>query len=194
MGEGQVSIDGTSYQLPKPFFVIATQNPIDQQGTFELPEAQRDRFSVKTAMGYPKEEGELELLQQREQRREKTPSVDPVTDSETLRRLQVTTEEVTVEKDVKEYMIQLARFTRTHSSVKTGVSPRGIQKMFETARAVAVINGRDFVIPQDVKTIAPPVYAHRLILTQEALVQEKDAEEIIQSAIGSVPVPGATGD
>lgn len=193
MGEGQVSIEGTSYQLPKPFFVIATQNPIDQQGTFELPEAQRDRFAVKTSMGYPDKGGELELLQRREKRREKIPTVDSVTDSSTLRQIQVTTEGVTVKKEIKKYIIELARETRNHPDVKTGVSPRGIQKLFETARGAAVVNGRDYVAPKDVKQLAKPIYSHRLVLTQEALVQDRSEESIIMSVLESVQVPGATG-
>lgn len=193
MGEGQVSIEGTSYQLPKPFFVIATQNPIDQQGTFELPEAQRDRFAVKTSMGYPGKDGEMELLQRREGRREKIPSVDAVTDPGTLRQIQVTVEGVTVKQEIKDYIIELARRTRKHPDVKTGVSPRGIQKLFETARGAAVVAGRDYVVPRDVKQLAKPVYSHRLVLTQEALVQDRDAESVIDAVMGSVEVPGATG-
>ena len=193
MGEGQVSIEGTTYELPKPFFVIATQNPIDQQGTFELPEAQRDRFAVKTSMGYPERSGEFELLERRENRRKKIPTVSPVTDSKTLRQIQVTAEGITVSEEIKQYIIDLARQTRTHDDVKTGVSPRGIQKLFETARGAAIVNGRDYVAPEDVKTLAKPVYSHRLVLTQEALVQDRDAESIIESVMGEVKVPGATG-
>lgn len=190
MGEGQVSIDGTSYELPKPFFVIATQNPIEQEGTFELPEAQRDRFSIKSEMGYPDTEGEMELLYRREDRRTQVPSVDPVTDAETVRRIQVTAEEVGVKADVKAYMVDIAEYTRQDERVDIGVSPRGIQKLFEAARAYAVVRGREYVTPNDVKLLAPVVYAHRLVLTTEASIRKVPPERVIFDALGAIPVPG----
>ncbi len=193
MGEGQVSIDGTSYELPKPFFVIATQNPIEQSGTFELPEAQRDRFSIKTEMGYPTEAGELELLNRRENRRTQSPSVSAVSDTKTVRQLQATAENVTVSEDVKSYMIQLARYTREHDRVKTGVSPRGVQKMFEATRAFAILQGRDYVTPNDVKELSESVYSHRLVLNTDAAIQNVEPESIVDEATGAVIVPGSTG-
>lgn len=190
MGETQVTADGTSYPLPKPFFVISTQNPIEQEGTFELPEAQRDRFSIQTTMGYPGRDGELELLDRREGRRTQTPSVDAVTDPETVRRLQATAEEVGVKQPVKAYIVDLAAHTRTDSHVEVGVSPRGVQKLFETARAYAVINGREFVTPDDVKQLAPSVYAHRLVLTTDAAIRDVDPRSVVEAALDSVSVPG----
>lgn len=193
MGEGQVSVDGSSHELPKPFFVIATQNPIEQQGTFELPEAQRDRFAIKSMMGYPGKEGERELLNRRENRRTQIPSVTSVSDPETLRRLQVTAEEVTVKDDVKDYIIDIARHTREDSRVENGVSPRGIQKLFEVVRALPVINGRDYVTPNDVKKVIHPVFAHRLVLTTESGVRGVDPDSILDDALNSIEVPGADG-
>jgi MoxR-like ATPase len=190
MGERQVSVDGTSYQLPRPFFVIATQNPIEQEGTFELPEAQRDRFSIKTEMGYPGHEGELELLDRRENRRRQVPSVDPVTDRETVRQLQVTAEEIGVHPEVKEYMVDIAEQTRSDRDVDIGVSPRGIQKLFEAARALAVIRGREYVIPDDVKRLAVPLYAHRLVLTTDASIRDVDPRSIVEETLDAIPVPG----
>jgi MoxR-like ATPase len=190
MGERQVSVDGTSYQLPRPFFVIATQNPIEQEGTFELPEAQRDRFSIKTEMGYPGHEGELELLDRRENRRRQVPSVDPVTDRETVRQLQVTAEEIGVHPEVKEYMVGIAEQTRSDRDVDIGVSPRGIQKLFEAARALAVIRGREYVIPDDVKRLAVPLYAHRLVLTTDASIRDVDPRSIVEETLDAIPVPG----
>jgi MoxR-like ATPase len=190
MGERQVSVDGTSYQLPRPFFVIATQNPIEQEGTFELPEAQRDRFSIKTEMGYPDHEGELELLDRRENRRRQVPSVDPVTDRETVRQLQVTAEEIGVHPEVKEYMVDIAEQTRSDRDVDIGVSPRGIQKLFEAARALAVIRGREYVIPDDVKRLAVPLYAHRLVLTTDASIRDVDPRSIVEETLDAIPVPG----
>ena len=190
MGERQVSVDGTSYQLPRPFFVIATQNPIEQEGTFELPEAQRDRFSIKTEMGYPGHEGELELLDRRENRRRQVPSVDPVTDRETVGRLQVTAEEIGVRPEVKEYMVDIAEQTRSDRDVDIGVSPRGIQKLFEAARALAVIRGREYVTPDDVKRLAVPLYAHRLVLTTDASIRDVDPRSIVEETLDAIPVPG----
>lgn len=190
MGETQVSVDGTSYGLPRPFFVIATQNPVEQEGTFELPEAQRDRFSIKTQMGYPGHEGELELLDRRGRRRTQVPSVDPVIGPEDVRRIQATAEEVGVRSEIKEYMVELAEHTRDDSRVTIGVSPRGVQKMFEAARALAVLQGREYVTPNDVKRLASPLYAHRLVLTTDASIRDVDPDEIIAAALDAVQVPG----
>lgn len=190
MGEKQVSVDGTSYALPRPFFVIATQNPVEQEGTFELPEAQRDRFSIKTQMGYPGHEGELELLDRRGSRRTQVPSVDPVIGPEDVRRIQVTAEEVGVRGEIKEYIVNLAEYTRDDPRVNIGVSPRGVQKMFEATRARAVLQGREYVTPDDVKHLASPLYGHRLVLTTDASIRDVDPDEIIAEALDAVPVPG----
>ncbi|WP_436902597.1 AAA family ATPase [Halovenus halobia] len=190
MGEKQVSVDGTSYALPRPFFVIATQNPVEQEGTFELPEAQRDRFSIKTQMGYPGHEGELELLDRRGSRRTQVPSVDPVIGPEDVRRIQVTAEEVGVRGEITEYIVNLAEYTRDDPRVNIGVSPRGVQKMFEAARARAVLQGREYVTPDDVKHLASPLYGHRLVLTTDASIRDVDPDEIIAEALDAVPVPG----
>lgn len=190
MGEKQVSVDGTSYALPRPFFVIATQNPVEQEGTFELPEAQRDRFSIKTQMGYPGHEGELELLARRGSRRTQVPSVDPVIGPEDVRRIQVTAEEVGVRTEIKEYIVNLAEYTRDDPRVNIGVSPRGVQKLFEAARARAVLQGREYVTPDDIKRLASPLYGHRLVLTTDASIRDVDPSEIIAEALHAVPVPG----
>jgi MoxR-like ATPase len=194
MEERQVSIDGETHQLPEPFFVIATQNPIEQEGTFRLPEAQRDRFSVKTSLGYPSVEGEMELLDRRANRRTHAPDVDPVTDTDTVRALRQVSEEVRVEDDVRRYIIYLARATRTDTRTEVGVSPRGIQRVFETARARAVIAGREYVTPDDVKAIAEPAMTHRLVLTTEAGVEGIDPRQIVRDAMASVDVPGVAPD
>jgi MoxR-like ATPase len=194
MGEGQVTVDGTSYGLPKPFFVIATQNPIEQEGTFELPEAQRDRFSIKTEMGYPGHEGELELLDRREDRRTQVPTVEAVTDGETVRRLQVTAEEIGVQPEVKEYIVDIAERTRDDTRVNIGVSPRGVQKMFEAARAYAVLQGREYVTPNDVKQLAPSLFSHRLILTTDASIRNVDPERVVADVLDAVEVPGMNPD
>lgn len=190
MGEKQVSMDGTSYALPRPFFVIATQNPVEQEGTFELPEAQRDRFSIKTQMGYPGHEGELELLDRRGSRRMQVPSVDTVIAPEDVRRIQVTAEEVGVRGEIKEYIVNLAEHTRDDPRVNIGVSPRGVQKMFEAARARAVLQTREYVTPDDVKRLASPIYGHRLVLTTDASIRDVDPDDLIAEALEAVSVPG----
>lgn len=193
MGEGQVSIEGTSYELPQPFFVIATQNPIEQQGTFELPEAQRDRFTMKSQMGYPERAGERELLNRREDRHSQIPSVEAVTTPHEVKRLQRTAEHVSVSKEVKNYMIDIARETRTDDRVSIGVSPRGVQKMFETVRAYAVVNGRDYVTPHDIKLLSDPVLTHRLVLSTDASIRDVEASSIIDTVLEAVEVPGSDG-
>lgn len=193
MGEGQVSVDGTSYTLPEPFFVIATQNPIEQQGTFELPEAQRDRFLLKTRMGYPDRDGERELLNRRESRQTQIPEVNAVSSPEEVRRLQATAERVGVKDAVKDYIISIARATRDDQRVETGVSPRGVQKMFESVRALAVVNGRDYATPHDVKRLCEPVFAHRLVLTTDSSIRDVQPETIISEVLDGVEVPGADG-
>ena len=190
MGERQVSAEGDTYRLPQPFFVIATQNPIEQEGTFELPEAQRDRFAVKTQLGYPGSTGEMELLDRRENRRRQIPTVDAVTDPGAVRRLQVTAEVVSVTDELKRYMVELAGATRRDGRVEVGVSPRGIQALFEATRALAVIRGRTYVTPDDIKRLAEPVYAHRLVLTTDASIQDVDRRDVVTAALDSVPVPG----
>ncbi|ELY54265.1 AAA family ATPase [Natronolimnohabitans innermongolicus] len=192
MEERQVSIDGSTYDLPEPFVVIATQNPIEQEGTFRLPEAQRDRFSVKTSLGYPDLEGEMGLLERRANRRSLSPSVDPIVEPETVRELQELTEEVTVDEKIRRYIIELARTTRRSGHAATGVSPRGVQRVFEAARAAAIIDGRDYVTPDDVKRLAESTMAHRIVLTTEANVEGVAGSDIVRFALQSVDVPAVS--
>ncbi|PSQ82348.1 MAG: ATPase [Bacteroidetes bacterium QS_1_65_9] len=189
MEEGQVTVDGDTYELPEPFFVLATQNPVEQEGTFTLPEAQLDRFMIKTSMGYPDRDGELTLLDRRADRTAQAPSVDPVVDLETVRELQDVPESVTVEGKVREYVVDLGRRTREDSRVEVGVSPRGIQRLFEVARAYAVLSTRDYVVPDDVKQVAPVVFTHRLVLTAESSVRSVSKREILADVLDQVPVP-----
>jgi MoxR-like ATPase len=189
MEEGQVTVDGETHELPTPFLVIATQNPVESEGAFPLPEAQLDRFLVKTTVGYPDRGGELELLYRRSGRRERSPSVDPVLDREAVRSLRRAPEAVRVEEDLYEYVVDLARSTRTDRRVEVGVSPRGTQRLFEAARAKAVLAGREYVTPDDVVDIVEPVFAHRLVLTPDAAVRDVDAATVVSEALDSVPVP-----
>ncbi|MDH5020243.1 AAA family ATPase [Halobacterium rubrum] len=193
MGEGQVSVNGTTHELPSPFFVIATQNPVEQEGTFGLPEAQRDRFMVKTSMGYPDLDGELELVDRRANRFEHVPSVTPVLDGvDTVSQLQHVPETVEVEQRLREYLVRLGRETREDSRVDVGVSPRGIQKLFEAVRARATLAGREFVVPDDIKEMAVPVLQHRLVLTPEASASGAENTAIVEDTLDQLDVPAVT--
>jgi MoxR-like ATPase len=194
MDEGQVSADGETFPLPDPFFVIATQNPVEQEGTFRLPEAQRDRFIAEVSMGYPDRAGELELLERRSNRTTTKPRVDAVVDAARVATLRQVPETVTVDPAVREYLVDLARATREDDRVEVGVSPRGIQRFYEAARARAVVSGRSYVAPDDVKAVAPAVLTHRLVLTSEASIRDVDPSAIVSAVLDTVEVPAATAD
>jgi len=194
MDEGQVTVGGTTYELPDPFFVIATQNPIEQEGTFRLPEAQRDRFVVKTSIGYPDREGEIELLTRRASRTSMMPTVEPAVDASQITQLRQLPETVRIESSVKSYLVDVARASREDPRVDVGVSPRGIQRFFEASRARALLDGREYVTPDDIKAIAPPVMTHRLVLTSEADIKNVDPREVVGDILDTVEVPGATAE
>ncbi|WP_136687219.1 AAA family ATPase [Halorhabdus amylolytica] len=189
MEETQVTVNDDTYDLPEPFFVIATQNPIEMEGTFELPEAQVDRFAVKTEMGYPDEDGEIELLRRRQSREDRSPAVEAVLDAESVTSLRTVPERVRVEEDVMAYMAAITRATREHRNVEVGVSPRGTQRLFEISRAHATLVGREYVTPDDIKRVARPVLAHRLILTPDAKVDGVPKHSIVDRVLDDVPVP-----
>jgi len=189
MEEEQVTVDGETYDLPQPFFMIATQNPVEQEGNFPLPEAQLDRFVVKTAMGYPDEAGEVELLQRRVGRTTGDPSVASVLDRSAVTGVQEAPEAVTVDDDLIEYMARITHATRTDRRVEVGVSPRGTQRLLEATRAAAVLAGRAFVTPDDVKRVAQPVLAHRLVLTPDAKVNEIAKSDVLAGVLDRVEVP-----
>ena len=194
MAEDQVTVDGETHELPDPFVVIATQNPVEQEGTFELPEAQRDRFMIKTSLGYPDEAGTRELIDRRADRDRPDPTVEPVVDRETVRDLQEIPECITVEGSVRDYIGDVCRATRRDGRVDVGVSPRGVQRLFEVSRARAVLEGRDYVVPDDVTAIAPAALAHRLVLTPEASVEGTSRRTVIESVLDSVEVPAMDPD
>ncbi|WP_415382932.1 AAA family ATPase [Halosimplex sp. TS25] len=189
MGEGQVTVDGETTELPSPFFVIATQNPIEQEGTFGLPEAQRDRFVFKLAMGYPEFDDERTLIDRRADRTSQSPSVEAVVDRETVAELQSVPETVSVDGKLRDYVVELGRATREDDRVEVGVSPRGVQRLFEAARAAAVIDGRAYVVPDDVRRVVYPTFAHRLVLTTEASVRGADPATVVADVLDSVAVP-----
>ncbi|PSP51375.1 ATPase [Halobacteriales archaeon QH_7_68_42] len=189
MEEEQVTVDGDTYDLPTPFFVLATQNPVEMEGTFELPEAQVDRFLVKTSIGYPDEAGEEELLHRRLARQDRSPSVESVIAEEDTAELRTAPESVRVDDDIVSYIAAIARATREDRRVEVGVSPRGTQRLLEAARARAATVGREYVTPDDVKRIASPVLAHRVVLTPDARVDEVRKASIVESVLDAVPVP-----
>lgn len=189
MEEKQVTVDGDTRELPKPFFVIATQNPVEQEGTFPLPEAQEDRFLVKTSIGYPDERGLSELLMRRTGRRERSPSVDVVLEHEQVADLRRVPEEIAVEEDLIKYIARMGLETHDNPDVEVGVSPRGVQRLLEASRAQAVIEGREFVTPEDIRRVAEPVLAHRLVLTAEATIGGVEKSEIIDQVLSDLSVP-----
>ena len=189
MGERQVTVDGQTHDLPEPFVVVATQNPVEQEGTFGLPEAQRDRFIVKTSIGYPDADGERLLLDRRADRTARMPTVEAVIAGERVPEWQQVSERVRVDPNIRNYIVALGRETRTDERVEVGVSPRGTQRLFEAARAAATLDGRDYVVPDDVKRLAGPVFAHRLVLTADAGVRGTTAEAVIADVLGRVEVP-----
>jgi MoxR-like ATPase len=189
MEERQVTVQGDTRELPEPFFVIATQNPVEQEGTFELPEAQVDRFDVKTSIGYPDREGEASLLYRRADRESRSPSVGSVLTSEEVTALRTVPETIHVENDLIEYMADIAAATREHVDVDVGISPRGTQRLFEVSRARAALQGRDYVAPEDVKQVARPVLVHRLILRPEVRVEGTSSADVIGSILQRVTVP-----
>ncbi|WP_440766271.1 AAA family ATPase [Natronorubrum sp. DTA7] len=189
MEEGQVTVDGETHELPDPFVVIATQNPVEQEGTFELPEAQRDRFMMKTSLGYPDADGTRELINRRADRDRPDPTVESVVDREAVLELQRVPESITVDGPVRDYIGEVCRATRRDGRVDIGVSPRGVQRLFEASRAAAVLDGRDYVVPDDVTRIAGPALAHRLVLHPEASVQGTARRAVIESVLDDVDVP-----
>jgi len=189
MEEEQVTVDGDTYDLPTPFFVLATQNPVEMEGTFELPEAQVDRFLVKTSIGYPDEAGEEELLHRRLARQDRSPSVESVISGDDTAELRTAPGSVRVDDDVVSYIAAIARATREDRRVEVGVSPRGTQRLLEASAARAAMVGREYVSPDDVKRIARPVLAHRVVLTPDARVDEVRKASIVESVLDAVPVP-----
>jgi len=190
MEEGQVTIDGETHSLPEPFFVIATQNPVERgEGTFPLPTAQKDRFLVKTSLGYPSEAGERELLDRREGRADQTPSAQQVLDVNAIGQWQQVPERSTVHDDLKDYIVEVVRATRSDPRVEVGVSPRGCQRLFEVVRGYASLSGRDFVTPDDVKAAAVPTLAHRIVLTADATIDQTTGEAVVRDIFDDIPVP-----
>ena len=192
MEERQATIDGTTYPMPSPFLVIATQNPIEYEGTFALPEAQLDRFMLRLRMGYPKAMEEIVILDE-QKRTHPIESIGQVLGVEELRQMQSAIKEIYVDQAVAEYVVRLVTATREHPDVYLGASPRGSINLYRSAQAFAAMDGRDYVIPDDVKGLAVAVLAHRLIVKSQASLREVDPDRIVHEIIEQVPIAVATG-
>ncbi|GGC06674.1 AAA family ATPase [Cellulomonas carbonis] len=189
MAERQVTVDGTTYPMRRPFHVMATSNPVEYEGTYPLPEAQLDRFMVRLAVGYPDAEAEVDVLTRRLERRQEDATVRRVVDDRTLLAMQAGVEQVRVDPDVVRYCVDLAAATRAHDAVEVGASPRGSQALLLVARALAIIEARRFVAPEDVKAVAVPALAHRITLTPAAWASGRAAEDVVREVLSRVPGP-----
>ena len=191
MQERQVTIEGETRMLDRPFLVIATQNPIEYEGTYPLPEAQLDRFLLRVRVGYPDRDDEWSLLERRLQRSQDEIQLDRVVDREGVIALQRAIEDVHVSPAVGYYVVDLVASTRTNSRVQVGSSPRGTLAVMKLARAHAALRGRDFVTPEDVKAVAVPALSHRLMLRPELWVQRVQPEDVVRESLETVPTPAA---
>lgn len=189
MQERQVTVEGETMKLPEPFIVIATQNPIEYEGTFPLPEAQLDRFIVKLSIGYPTPEEEKEIIQRRRQRKQDDHNLAVIASAEDLQAMKRAVEDVFVDEDIEQYLVSLTTGTRTHRQVAVGASPRGTLALLKLSRAWAAIQGRSFVLPDDVKLFVKPALAHRLILQPELWSNPQAPERVLAEVQQNVPVP-----
>lgn len=188
MQEHQVTVDIETKALPRPFLVLATQNPIELEGTFPLPEAQVDRFLMRLSIGYPSEEEENDILL-RFERQDPLESLEAVTDPDTVLALQEQVRTIKVEASVREYVVQVARATREHEALDLGASPRGTMALYRTSQALAALRGRSFVLPDDVKLLAPAVLTHRLLISAQTRLRGRRPEAIVADVVNTVPVP-----
>ena len=189
MEEHQVTVDGVTYPLEKPFLVLATQNPIEYEGTFPLPEAQLDRFMMRITLGYPQPEEEMRIL---DSQRQSHPihELQQVISGDELVQAQLAVTDVYVDTLIKEYIVSLVNATRKHPDIYLGASPRGSLALYKTGRANAAVQGREYVIPDDIKLMAEPTLAHRLIVSPSARIKNVDPRAVLNEILDSVPVPG----
>jgi MoxR-like ATPase len=191
MQERQVTVEGRTFLLPRPFHVLATANPVEYEGTYPLPEAQLDRFLLRVGFGYPTPAEEYDVLRTRIARRREDVVLDPVTDAAGVLEMQAAVEEVEVDRSVGEYCVALVTASRGHRDVLIGSSPRGSLALMMCARALAVISGRDFVLPEDVKKVAPAVLAHRITLKPELWMTDLSGAGVVAGLLATVPTPAA---
>lgn len=188
MQERQVTVDIATHQLPRPFLVLATQNPIELEGTFPLPEAQLDRFLIKVALGYPDEAGENAMLT-RFERADPLDALESVVGPDEIVAMQQAVRVVRVENSVRQYVVNVCRATRLHEDILLGASPRATMALYRTCQARAAINGREFVIPDDVKQMAPHVLTHRLVVNPQTRLRGRLPEDVVREVVNTVPVP-----
>jgi MoxR-like ATPase len=193
MAERQVSIDGTTHPLPEPFIVLATDNPIEYEGTYPLPEAQLDRFAIRLELRYLSEQDEASMLRRRLDRGSAEPTVNQVVDAHDLLAMRESVEQVSVHEDVLHYVVSLAAATRHHPQVAVGASPRAEIDLVQLARARALLLGRDYVIPEDIKALATPAVAHRITLRPEMWVRKIQGSDIVEELLRRLPVPRTRG-
>ena len=190
MQERQVTVDGVTYPIPEPFLVLATQNPIEYEGTFPLPEAQLDRFMMRISLGYPSPQDEISILDS-QQYIHPVDTLEQVIVIQELLDAQGKAREVYVDSLIKEYIVSMVNATRNHPDLYLGASPRGSLALYKTSQARAALLGRDYVIPDDVKALAMPALAHRLIVSPSARIKEVDPRAVVEEILDSLPVPGA---
>jgi MoxR-like ATPase len=188
MEEESVTVDGETRSLPEPFLVMATQNPNEYEGTFPLPEAQLDRFLLKLSLGYPGEQQEIEMLT-RHQRRDTVDSLQPVLSTDELISIQEQVANIHVDDSIKAYIVSLTKATRDHQHVYLGVSPRGSPALLHVSQALAYIRGREYVVPDDVKTLTPYTLSHRIILNSESRLSGASVPKVIRDVLNQVQVP-----
>jgi MoxR-like ATPase len=191
MQEGQVTVDEDTHPLPRPFIVMATQNPIEYEGTYPLPEAQLDRFILRASVGYPERSDEWEILKRRMERRVDEASLQEVVGGDRVVELQDVLEDVHVSQSIGLYIVDLIAATREHPDTEVGASPRGGLALLKLARANAFLRGRDFVIPDDVKKVAIPALAHRLTLRPHLWVRNRKGGDVVDEVLAQVPAPAA---
>lgn len=189
MEERQVTVDGVTHPAPRPFLVMATQNPIEYEGTFPLPEAQLDRFFLRLVLGYPSLEDEVDILQ-RQQYYHPVDKLEQVVDGSQIMEIQEAVKKVHVDPSINRYIVSIVGATRSHPEVYLGSSPRGSLSLARAAQGLALLRGRDFVLPDDVKELVEPVLAHRLIISPAARLREVTPQEVLGEVLGQVPVPG----
>ena len=192
MAERQVTVDGVTYPLEAPFLVVATQNPIEMEGTYPLPEAQRDRFTARVSMGYPSPRAELAMLDTHGGP-DPLDDLEPVADAAEVRKLIEVVRTVHVADEVKRYVVDLVAATRSAPELRLGASPRSSLQLLRAAQASAALEGRDYVLPDDIQSLAGPVLAHRLLLTSEAQVARTGAEDVVAGLVARVPLPAGSG-
>lgn len=188
MQEQQITVDRDTYKLPRPFMVLATQNPIELEGTFPLPEAQIDRFLIKTSLGYPQEDEENNVLV-RYAKQDPLVALEAVTDPEQIMQMQQEVRKTRVEESVREYLVQVVRATRAHPAVDLGVSPRGTLALYRACQAYAAIQSRDYVMPDDVKAMTPYVLTHRIHISPQTRLRGRTPDEVVAEVVGEVEVP-----